>query len=312
MFAEPLDAVTLAQYRRFYAEEIRAVADLRSPLLVDALADISRERFVGPPPWSFSSQAPTKDGRYRKTEDARDLYHDVLVALHADRSLNNGQPSLIAGCIDQLDLGPGKRVLHVGCGTGYYTAIMARMVGPEGRVTAVDVDSGLAALAKANLEPFSNVAVFHRDGAENAGFSHVPEGGRGSESPLDAILINAGVTQPHPAWIGALAENGTLMVPFAIGESAASWKVLYVRIRRLGRQFSAEPYSIFALYPSATMRDAGLQLRLAESVQSRAIGRLRTLRVDVHEEAESCIVHTTEFCLSAREIEDVSSQAAIL
>jgi protein-L-isoaspartate O-methyltransferase len=163
--AEP-DTLPIASFRQFYAEELRVTANLRSALLVEALAKVKREDFLGPPPWSFTSQAPSKDGSYRTTEDVRDLYHDVVVALKLERQLNNGQPSLIAGCIDQLHLAAGKRMLHIGCGTGYYTAIMATMVGITGKVTAFEVDADLAALARRNLAAYGNVEVHHRDGAE--------------------------------------------------------------------------------------------------------------------------------------------------
>jgi hypothetical protein len=120
----------------------------------------------------------------------------------------------------------------------------------------------------------------------------------GAES-LDAILINAAITHPLREWLIALRPNGTLMVPFAIGESPASWKSLFVRIKRMESNFSAEPYSIFNLYPSATMRSVALQARLAASVASKAIGGLRSLRIDPHVETATCIVHSDHFCLSA-------------
>src|SRR6516164_11775991 len=56
------------------------------------------------------------------------VYHDVLIALDESRGINNGQPSLWAYLFDRLDLVPGEQVLHLGCGTGYYTAIIAELV----------------------------------------------------------------------------------------------------------------------------------------------------------------------------------------
>jgi protein-L-isoaspartate(D-aspartate) O-methyltransferase len=52
---------------------------------------------------------------------------------------------------DHLDLLPGEQVLHLGCGTGYYTAIIAELVGSAGRVTAVEIDATLARKARAAL-----------------------------------------------------------------------------------------------------------------------------------------------------------------
>jgi protein-L-isoaspartate(D-aspartate) O-methyltransferase len=65
--------------------------------------------------------------------------------------INNGQPSLWAYLLDRLDLMPGEQVLHLGCGTGYYTAIIAELVGLAGRVTAVEIDTTLAEKAEEAL-----------------------------------------------------------------------------------------------------------------------------------------------------------------
>ena len=70
---------------------------------------------------------------------------------HESRGINNGQPSLWAYLFDHLDLLPGEQVLHLGCGTGYYTAIIAELVGSAGRVTAVEIDATLARKARAAL-----------------------------------------------------------------------------------------------------------------------------------------------------------------
>jgi protein-L-isoaspartate(D-aspartate) O-methyltransferase len=69
--------------RRFYAEELRFAARLRSPALVAAFATVPRERFVGAGPWRIRSPKGIAD--YWTTEDAdpRTIYHDVLVALES-------------------------------------------------------------------------------------------------------------------------------------------------------------------------------------------------------------------------------------
>jgi protein-L-isoaspartate(D-aspartate) O-methyltransferase len=310
--AEP-DTLPIASFRQFYAEELRVTANLRSALLVEALAKVKREDFLGPPPWSFTSQAPSKDGSYRTTEDVRDLYHDVVVALKLERQLNNGQPSLIAGCIDQLHLAAGKRMLHIGCGTGYYTAIMATMVGSAGKVRAFEVDADLAALARSNLAAYGNVEVHHRDGAE---FRPVPCPAEGQDEPpgaecsdggtdcgsLDAIFVNATVCYAQPAWLNALVEGGTLVLPLAAGETARSRRALVLKIVRRGRGFSAELCSLFDLYLSPTMQNEAVQSRLRSSLESKAIGRLKSLRIDDHTEDAACLVHATGFCLSARAV----------
>ena len=75
------------------------------------------------------------------------------------RNLANGNPSTLATWLDALDLNQGKSVFHLGCGTGYYTAIIAEIVGPRGHVTAAEIDSTLASRARETLARYPNVHV---------------------------------------------------------------------------------------------------------------------------------------------------------
>src|SRR5437899_10132126 len=149
---------TIEDCRRFYAEEIRCVSNLASPALVEALASVPREKFLGAPPWQIGSaeqRSLSLSGMvrmaYTPTEDPRDLYHNVLVALDIAKDINNGQPSALARWIDALDLKPGDRAYHLGCGVGYYTALMAEIVGPTGSLVGIDANDDLAARAKENF-----------------------------------------------------------------------------------------------------------------------------------------------------------------
>jgi protein-L-isoaspartate(D-aspartate) O-methyltransferase len=118
----------LATVRFYYAERLRYVAHLKSEGLIHALSEVPRERYLGPGPWQLYN---LQDGSYWLTPDnnPRHLYHNVLVAIDARRKLNNGLPSALAYQIEALNLQPNDHVVHIGCGTGYYTAIMAQLVG---------------------------------------------------------------------------------------------------------------------------------------------------------------------------------------
>src|SRR5262249_8236367 len=164
--------MNLTLRRRFFAEEIEAVAKLRSPRLVDAFAAVPRERFLPSGPWFVLSDAgesymmgsavrtqPTPDA------DPARVYHNIGVAIDPGRQLFNGQPATLGTWIDALGLESGKRVLHVGAGLGYYTAIMAECTGPTGRVVAYEVDDTLAHAAERNLATFGSVELRHGDGA---------------------------------------------------------------------------------------------------------------------------------------------------
>src|ERR1700719_3827241 len=146
--------------RKRYARKIRRIARLQNPLLIRALAEVPREHFLGPPPWSLL----TMKG-YRKKTRPQLLYDDVLIGIIPERWLNNGQPSGLAAWFDALDLERNDCVVHIGCGTGYYTAILAHTVGRRGHVKAIEIDEELAPRAKQNLESLAQVEVIHGDGA---------------------------------------------------------------------------------------------------------------------------------------------------
>jgi protein-L-isoaspartate(D-aspartate) O-methyltransferase len=287
MTEEANDHFTLEQLRRFYSEELRVVAGLESPELVSAFGRVPRERYLGAPPWKFSSGNSLNRSSYRTTSSACDLYHDVFVALKSERFLNNGQPSMIARLIAALKLSPGKRVFHCGCGTGYYTAIMAEVVGSEGSVVAAEIDSALAEIAVTNLKDYDQVKVLSRDGAEV------------DPVACDAILINAGVTHPHPAWLDGLSEGGVLVLPLSVGRNLSVNDAMVLAITRRHDQFAAELLSIITIYSSPSMRDPLLQSMLNDSFESHAMLRLKSVRNDDHDRTEGCIVHAPGFCLSA-------------
>jgi protein-L-isoaspartate(D-aspartate) O-methyltransferase len=120
--------------RRRYAEEVRTAANVTSEALVEALTTVPREDFVGQSPWRILSKpAPGQmKPQIADVTEASELYRDVAVFLDAQKSLTNGNSGTLASWIDALNLVKGCSVFHLGCGTGYYTAIMAEVVGPKG------------------------------------------------------------------------------------------------------------------------------------------------------------------------------------
>ena len=139
----------LRDRRRYYAEEIQVIARIRTPALVEALATVPREKFLPSGPWLIRSEIDYGGGpRQTPDSDPRHVYHNVAIAIDPDRQLFNGAPSLLSICIDALGLTAGTRALHVGCGTGYYTSLIAHTIGHDGSVTAFDIDSSLAGTAR--------------------------------------------------------------------------------------------------------------------------------------------------------------------
>lgn len=288
---------TVEQCRRSFADEIRAVTGISDPL-VKAFGRVPRERFLGMAPWFVVTAVSPFRSEYRSTTDPRDLYHDVLVAIKREQAINNGQPTLLARLIGALNLRPGGRVLHVGCGSGYYTAIIAEVVGPTGSVLAVDLELDLATRAAANLGNYPYVSVMHQDGAELA------VGPRGLRN-LDAILVNATVTHPHPAWLNSLSEGGVILLPLAVGTDSNQNEAVAVAIERKGNRFLARPICQLTLYPSPSLHDPALQAQLSQCCAAHTILDLRSARIDDHPRTDTCLAHAPGFCLSTVSAEEL-------
>ncbi|MGB7622743.1 MAG: methyltransferase domain-containing protein [Terriglobia bacterium] len=281
--------MTLDDCRRFYADEIRFAANVTSPALVEAFARVPREKFLGPGPWQIVYPDLARGGTtYTTVDDPRHLYHNVLIALDASRNLSNGQPGSLAHWINALDLKPGDRVFHLGCGVGYYTAIMAEAVGADGSVVAIEVDAGLASRAQDNLASYSNVTVHSGDGAAL------------DPGPCDAMLINAGVTHPHPPWLERLREGGRMVLPitFAMGTTGLGQGVM-AKITRERDIFNARILTFVAIYSCSSVRDPELEPVLGKALATGALMNLKSVRRDPHEPVDTCVVHGREVCLSS-------------
>lgn len=277
----------LGRARRAFAEELRALSGLRSEALVRAFAMVPRERFLGPGPWRVVEVGQG----YRTTpdDDPRHLYRCVLVALDEARGLNNGEPASLAGWIDSLDLRPGDRVLHVGCGVGYYTAVIAETVGAAGRVVGVEADPGLAARAAAALADRPGVEVSCGDGVE---WLARPKGA------FDAIFVNAGATRLEPAWLGGLAPGGRLLLPLTVSPGPSGMGGGHMlRVERGDDGFAARFVSTVGIYPLLGGRDPEENERLSRAYARGGESRVRALRLDPHEPAAGCWLHAG-VCLS--------------
>ena len=284
----------IARARRRFAEELRYVAHVASPEVVAAFARVPRERFVGEGPWKLVS--PIRGLGYWQTADAdpTHLYHDVLVAIDPLRGLNNGQPSLWARLFDELRLEPGRHAMHVGAGTGYYTAILAELVGPEGRVTAVEIDPDLARRTRENLDgDWPQVEVVTGDG-----FAYLPP------VLMDAIVVNAGVSHIAPTWLDALApENGRLLVPLTSANRAGAF-LMITRNDGTTQRYAARCVCYTGIIPCVGGRDAEAEKRLGAALARSEFSAIRSLRRPPEEPDETCWLAGDGWWLSTASIED--------
>lgn len=284
--------------RQYFAEEIRVVANIQTGALVAALAKVPREDYLGPGPWQIptidtcaASLGGTSPPRYRTTEDAdpRRLYHNVSIAIDASRNLNNGQPGSLASWIDALALKEGDQAVHIGCGVGYYTALIAEVVGPGGKVTGVEIDADLALRARNNLAHFAQVEVL-----EASGSVYDPP-------VVDAIFVNAGATQVRPAWLKALRPGGRLLFPLTIGaDPNVHGTGFMIRVKREDAGFAVKFISTVMIFPCIGSRDEESNQRLLAAVQRGTWGLVKSVRVDSHELSDTCWLHSDKVCLSTQ------------
>lgn len=278
--------------RQFFAEEIEAVAHLKSASLVDALATVPRERFLGPGPWLIKAEGDL--GRApRPTSDAdpRHVYHNCAIAIDLERQLFNGGPGIVASLIDNLAIERADRVLHVGSGLGYYSALLAHVVGPAGAVVAIEVDETLAGGSRANLAGFPWVDARHGDGTELRGES------------FDAILVSAGTTHPHEAWLRALKPGGRLILPLTCTMPAMGTlgKGIVVLISGAGAcdAFDVRVMTMLAIYSAVGVRNATYNESLGRALMRGPWPAINRLRRDVHDESQSCWLHADTFCFAS-------------
>ena len=283
----------LAIVRRAYAKRLMAAAGVADRRVEAAFAAVSREHFLGPGPWPILRwgrgyvMTPSRNPVY--------LYDDVLVGIIPERRLNNGQPWLHAVLIASAAPRLGEHAVHVGAGVGYYTAILHRLVGKSGRVTAIEFDPGLAERAARNFKGYKNVSVVQGDGSQVA------------FDPADVIYVNAGATRPADAWLDRLRDGGRLILPlttdrgFQGPESGPiERRGAVFRIERRGDEFSARRVSAVAIFPCEGARDPESEAALAaafEKGDGRDVTRLYR-RGDLPE--GQCWLRAPGWCLAYR------------
>ncbi|MGC1677599.1 MAG: methyltransferase domain-containing protein [Candidatus Binataceae bacterium] len=275
-----MNAVREARER--YAAMLRDKAHLRSAALVRAFAEVPREAFLGSGPWQILGS---------QTVNPIHLYDDVLVPIDRTRSLMNGLPSFIAGSIDALDLCAGEHVLHVGCGTGYYSAVLANVVGDRGSVIALEIEPDLAERSRHNLAHLPQVQLVCANGS-------IYDPGQ-----VDAIFVNAGATHPCDLWLDRLRPGGRLVFPL----TRSNWAGAMLKVTFTAGSYAAAVISAGGMYPCAGAIDAEAERRLREALDKGGYDRVRCLRREAHEREESCWLHGVGYCFSTLAPIDTSS-----
>lgn len=167
--------------RRKMVERQIVTRGVRAPQILEAMAEIPREIFV--------------DEALRER-----AYSDSALPIGFGQTIS--QPYIAARMTELLEVGGSHRVLEIGSGTGYQTALLARLAG---EVYSIERIASLAERARVNLEAlgFTNVHLKVGDGTL----------GWPARAPFDRILVAAGAPGIPRTLTGQLAEQGRMIIP---------------------------------------------------------------------------------------------------
>jgi protein-L-isoaspartate(D-aspartate) O-methyltransferase len=154
---------------------------IRDPRLLNAMATILRHEFVEP---QYRSQA----------------YEDHPLPIDAGQTIS--QPYIVALMLELLQLEPSSKVLEIGTGSGYQTAVLSQLAS---HICSVERHPELAQQAVETLSRLglNNVTVVTSDGSLG-----LPE-----YAPFDAIVVSAAAAQIPPALFEQLREGGRMIIP---------------------------------------------------------------------------------------------------
>ena len=168
--------------------------DITDPRVLDAIERVPRHRFV-----------PEHLQQY--------AYDDRPLPIGLGQTIS--QPYIVALMTQSLDLTPETKVLEIGTGSGYQTAILAELAG---QVYTVEVHPELQERARRILDELGYTNIHYRIGD---GWEGWPE-----EAPFDAIIVTAAADEWPQALINQLAEGGRMVLPIGKkGWSQTLWLV---------------------------------------------------------------------------------------
>ena len=193
---------------------------LKSPRIIEAFRKIKREDFL--------------------PEHLKDLAH-LNEALPIGYGQTISQPLVVALMLELLEPKEGEKILDIGSGSGWTTALLAYIVGDKGRVVAIEIIPELAEFGKKNVAKYNfiekgTVEFICGDGSQ----------GYEKEMPFDKILVSATASECYPAWKKQLKIGGKIVVP--IGSS------IWLFSKKSENRFDQVEYPGFVFVPLITKK----------------------------------------------------------
>ncbi|MBL8879495.1 MAG: protein-L-isoaspartate(D-aspartate) O-methyltransferase [Phycisphaerales bacterium] len=197
------DAHDFEAMRRRMVDEQLAARDVRSTAVLDAMQRVPREAFVS-------------------ADAIAGAFSDNAMPIDCDQTIS--QPYIVAKMTELLEVSPQSRVLEIGTGCGYQTAVLATLAQ---FVYSIEFHARLADAARERLRRlgYFNVAIRCGDGTL----------GWPDQAPFDRIILTAGPPEVPPALLDQLADGGILVAPVGPLEDQT-----LIRMRRVGNSYPTE------------------------------------------------------------------------
>ncbi len=183
--------------------------------VLEAFASVPREEFL--------------------TEEMKPFaYEDRPLTILRGKTIS--QPTTVLIMTQALDIQPGEKILEVGTGSGYQSAILSRLVGPQGKICSTEILPELVEFARNNLSRLNitNITVEESDGSQ----------GLANHAPFDKIIITAAAKDFPDALIAQLKDGGLIIAP--VGDKNEQEMVL---ARKQGKQLDLDFLGQFLFSP---------------------------------------------------------------
>ncbi len=139
-------------------------------------------------------------------EDKKGL-EDLNKALSIGQGQTISQPLVVAFMMEKLQPRPGEKVLDIGSGSGWTTALLAHMVGEKGEVFGVEINNELVKFGQKNVGKYpklkGRVKIIHGNGRD----------GLKKQAPFDKILASASAQKIPKEWKKQIKEEGKIVTP---------------------------------------------------------------------------------------------------